>query len=82
MCPPGLSGRAWTVVVVRARRVSVTGWGRHPVVEAVRRRARARSRTTAVAAAARAAATVIRVICQPGMPPAVIRRTAGAGAGP
>src|SRR3954453_21547312 len=82
VCPPGLPGRARTVVVVRARRVSGTGGGCHPVLETVRRLARARSRTTAAVAAARAAATAIRVICQPGMPRAAIIPAAGAGAGP
>src|SRR5690348_6911804 len=57
-------------------------WRRHPMAEADRRLVRTRSRKTAAVAAARAAATAMRVICQPGMPPAVITRTAGAAAGP
>jgi hypothetical protein len=48
------------------------------VMEAVRRLARARSSRTAAVAVTRAAATAMRVICQPGMPPPVIT---GAGMG-
>src|SRR5690348_3744922 len=51
----------------------------------VRRLARARSREMAAVAAASAAARAMRVICQPGMPPAVITWTVppfAAGAGP
>ena len=61
------------------------GYGRaHQAVVAVapRRLASLRSRNTAAVAATRAAATAIRVICQPGMPPVVITGTAGAGTGP
>jgi len=73
-------GRAWTVAVVQAWLVSGPGWrvssgGGGPAAGPG-----ARSRTTAAVAAARAAATAIRVICQPGMPPAAITGTAPAGA--
>ena len=65
----------------RSRRGSVVaGRARHAVVaEAARRAARARSRSTAAVAATRAAPSAIRVICQPGMPPAVT--TGGRGRG-
>ena len=43
--------------------------------EADRRLARERSRNTAAVAATKAAATAIRVICQPGMPPPVMTVT-------
>src|SRR5215475_11734429 len=77
VCPPALAGAApgpW--------RWSGRGWCRvgavrHPALGADRRLARARSRNTAAAAVTRAAATAIRAICQPGMPPAVITRTVG-----
>jgi len=49
------------------------------VAEADRRPARVRSRNTAAVAATRAAAIAMRVICQPGMPPAVITRTVAPG---
>ena len=41
-----------------------------PVVTCARRAALSRSRTTAMVAASSAAPIAIRVICQPGMPPA------------
>jgi len=64
---------AWTVTVVQAR-LAFAGDARkcRLVAEAERRPARVRSRRTAVVAAAGAAAIAMRVICQPGMPPAVI----------
>jgi hypothetical protein len=64
---------AWIVAVVQAR-LAFAGDARkcRLVAEADRRPARARSRITAVVAAARAAAIAMRVICQPGMPPAVL----------
>ena len=50
---------------------------------AFRRVARARSASTATVAASRAAATAMRVICQPGMPPeTVVWTTTGDVAGP
>src|SRR5690349_3153825 len=62
---------------------AIAGTGRlvRPVqaaaVAACRRLARARSASTATVAASRAAATAIRVICQPAMPPVTTVWTAG-----
>src|SRR5690348_17808475 len=58
----------------RYRALAWAGGG-YRVAEAARRPARARSRNTAAAAVSRAAATAIRVICHPAMPPTVITRT-------
>src|SRR5690349_4989240 len=64
---------AWTVAMAQAR-LAFAGDARkcRLVAEADRRPARMRSSRTAVVAAVRAAAIARRMICQPGMPPAVI----------
>jgi heme-degrading monooxygenase HmoA len=64
---------AWTVAMAQAR-LAFAGDARkcRLVAEADRRPARVRSSRTAVVALVRAAAIAMRVICQPGMPPAVI----------
>ena len=73
--------RAWTLTGSRRGYcfIFTAGWARQVVIAgAGRRAARARSSRTAAVAATRAAPSAIKVICQPGMPPAVTAPTAGA----
>jgi hypothetical protein len=77
--PPSCGGRAAQPVVAGVRARPGCGGGVQVVGAWILCAARARSSSTATAAATRAAASAIRVICQPGMPPSAMTRTGGGG---